>query len=392
MSLTIVSIPVRSKQIRRGQCRTETAVNETDSIRIHWNGLETQNSPIGPENAMPEPTIQWRRVSPGDGDVSIPWNAPVEVLGWTLAFGEVESRDEAIAPVVEGETACDGDGNVDVDGTTSGGNVDSIWVEVAWLAGESQRMCYSRRTRTEDLLVSPVPPIHHAECPYGPARHRCRHGRIKFTATKVSQMHKVETAYLECMRGTQPRGNPLKQTYGVIGPKRQRGRIKIESRKLKIEHINNKKAQDGETTHWIHACTMQPLGNASRDHQPSKHFRKAREMRGTTGAHNHGQDEALPYGSEGEEYDRRRVNEVETTDGAHIGDRECEATILCGFEADLVLACKVHSRTLVKKMRGWYGKCHFQWTVHLAVGTKSREAHTFNWRQYIISTYQRHLG
>ena len=45
----------------------------------------------------------------------LPWNAPVEALGRTLAFGEVESGDEAIAPSVEGERACDGNGDQNSD-------------------------------------------------------------------------------------------------------------------------------------------------------------------------------------------------------------------------------------------------------------------------------------
>ena len=91
---------------------------------------------------MLKSTCRWKRVG----------NAPVEASGRTFAFGEVESGDEVIAPVVEGEMACDGNGdssgdngNVDVDSTTSGSNINLIQVKVAWLAGESQHVCYSRR-------------------------------------------------------------------------------------------------------------------------------------------------------------------------------------------------------------------------------------------------------
>ena len=65
------------------------------------------------------------------------------------------------------------------------------------------------------------------------------------------------------------------------------------------------------------------------------------------GPHSRGQDEP-PCGNEGEEYDRSRVNEVETTNGTHQGDREGETMILCGFEADLLLACEARSGTVVK--------------------------------------------
>ena len=100
-----------------------------------------------PKNGMLKPTVRWRRVSPGDGDVYVLWNAPIEALGRTFEFGQAESGVEAIAPIVEGETvegAGNGDGDRDgddgsVDGTTSG-DVDSKRVEVALLTGDSQHM------------------------------------------------------------------------------------------------------------------------------------------------------------------------------------------------------------------------------------------------------------
>ena len=75
---------------------------------------------------------------------------PVEALVQTFEFRLVESAGEAIAPSVEGERAGDGDGNQDgdicgVDGTMSGSSVDSIRVNKALLAVESQYMCQSRR-------------------------------------------------------------------------------------------------------------------------------------------------------------------------------------------------------------------------------------------------------
>ena len=58
-------------------------------------------------------TYRWRRVSINKIDVYLPWNVPVEALGQTFEFGEVESRDKAIAPSLEGEIAGDGDGDGD---------------------------------------------------------------------------------------------------------------------------------------------------------------------------------------------------------------------------------------------------------------------------------------
>ena len=149
-------------------------------------------------------------------------------------FGEAESGGDAIAPGAEDETACDGDGDgssgdgdVDVDGTTSGGNVDLIQVEVAQLAGESQHVCYSRRTQTEDLLVLPVPPIHHAERPYRPARHQRQRGRLKIKSINVSQTGKVEMTHQICTCTMQPHGNTSRHCLEVYRPKHQHGCIKI---------------------------------------------------------------------------------------------------------------------------------------------------------------------
>ena len=80
------------------------------------------------------PTSQWKRVSVNDIDVYLPRNTPVEASGQTFAFGEAQSRVEAIAPGAEGETAegaGDGGGDRDGydrdgDGMASGSNVNSM--------------------------------------------------------------------------------------------------------------------------------------------------------------------------------------------------------------------------------------------------------------------------
>ena len=96
----------------------------------------------------------------------VPLNAPIETASRTFAFGRLESGEEAIAPRdVEGDGDRDGDdgGVGDLDGTTSGGNVDSKRVKAALLAGDSQRMRQNRRTRNGDLPMSSMPPIRLAE-------------------------------------------------------------------------------------------------------------------------------------------------------------------------------------------------------------------------------------
>ena len=83
----------------------------------------------------------------------------------------------AIVPDVEGEKACDSDDDPDgdvggVDGTTSGGSVDSIQVNEALLAMESQYMRQTRRTPDNDSPMSSEPPIRHPDHPYGNVRRR----------------------------------------------------------------------------------------------------------------------------------------------------------------------------------------------------------------------------
>ena len=167
------------------------------------------------EIATPKHAICWKRVSDGDGDVYAPWHAPVKTLGRTLAFGEVESAEKAIAPSVEGERAGDGDGgrngddrdggqDGDVDGATSGSSIDSNRVNAALLAGDSQHMHYSRRKRDGNSPVSSWPPTNPTDHPYRGIRCRWRCRRIKSIPAKVSQTLKVEKTYLQRANATQP--------------------------------------------------------------------------------------------------------------------------------------------------------------------------------------------
>ena len=84
-------------------------VNEMEIIRTRRKMSETQNSPVAHETRPPEPTIHWRKVSVEDIDVYVPWNAPIEALGRTLVFGQVESAGGWMTTDFEGEGAGDGD-------------------------------------------------------------------------------------------------------------------------------------------------------------------------------------------------------------------------------------------------------------------------------------------
>jgi len=215
----------------------ETAGNEAERVRTRRNGLTTRNSPNAIEIATPKPAGQWRKISIDDGDVYVPLNALIVVPSRRIVFGRAESRDEAIAPIVEGERAGDGDGSGygddgDVDGTTSGGSIDSMRVKATRLTRESQHERQSRRIRTGNLPMSSWPPIQHAERPHGLIRHRRRRGRLKIERINVSQTKQVKTTYLERTSATQPPGYDPNRAYGVVRPRRRRGRIKIEPRNV----------------------------------------------------------------------------------------------------------------------------------------------------------------
>jgi len=135
--------------------KTETAGNEAEHVRTHRNGSRTQNSPNAIDIATAKLPRRWRKVSIGGGDVYVPFNAPIAIPMRRIVFGRPESGDEAIAPSLEGERAGDGDGNGnrgdgddgDANGTTSGGDADSMRVEAALLAAKSQYMRYRPRSR-----------------------------------------------------------------------------------------------------------------------------------------------------------------------------------------------------------------------------------------------------
>ena len=106
--------------------------------------------------------------------------------------------------------------------------------------------------------MSSVPPTSPAERLYGLVRLRHRCGRVKPIPRKVSQTHKVEITYQMSASMAKPRGYPSKRCYGAHRTCRQCSRIKIVPRKLKIEHINNKTAQNGKMTYLGHGNAMQP--------------------------------------------------------------------------------------------------------------------------------------
>ena len=191
------------------------------------------------------------------------WNVPVEVLGQTLAFREVESGDEAIVPRdVEGERAGigvgDRDSDSDGDGMTSSGSVDSTQVNEALLAVKSQYTCYNQRVQDNDLPVLSGPPIRSTERPNGAVRCRQRHGRIKLEARKVNRTEMSGNVHLGCKRITQPPQNSSKcpeRLYGDVRRCHQCGRIKFAPR-------NISQTEKVEMTYLGCTGTAQPPANA----------------------------------------------------------------------------------------------------------------------------------
>ena len=125
-------------------------------------------------------------------------------------------------------------------------------------------MCWSQRKRTKYSPVSSGPPTKRSEHLYRPVKHLRRRGRIKVKPRNISQMRKVEKTYLQRIRITQPRRNNSNRAYGVIGPRHRRDQIKIKSVNFKIECLNDKTAREDGKTHLERIRTAQPPANDSK--------------------------------------------------------------------------------------------------------------------------------
>ena len=104
-------------------------------------------------------------------------------------------------------------------------------------------------------------PIRHANCPYGLVRPCRQCGRIKFVPIKVNTARKDETTYHGRASAAQPPVIDSKRAYRVIGLRRQHGRMKIETVKLKIKCLNDERGNNGERTYLGCTGTTQPPVN-----------------------------------------------------------------------------------------------------------------------------------
>ena len=89
----------------------DISANKTVNVRKCQTSSTPRNSPETRDIATAKPIGQWRKVSAGDREVYVLWNASIEASGQTFEFRQFESIEEAIVPKVEGKGAVSGDGD-----------------------------------------------------------------------------------------------------------------------------------------------------------------------------------------------------------------------------------------------------------------------------------------
>ena len=195
--------------------------------------LRTRNSPDTTEVERPEPPDRWKRVSAGDSDIYLPWNAPVEALvipSQKFVFGQVEGGDERTAAKTMERPG-------------------SAQIEAALLAEHSQHMRQGQNLQDKDFPVSSEPATKYPERLYGVSKCRRRRARTKMGAVKVRKAQGRETACLARARSAPPPENASKCCYGVYRPRRQCGQIKTVS-------IDTSRVLEGQNTYLGQANAM----------------------------------------------------------------------------------------------------------------------------------------
>ena len=134
-------------------------------------------------------------------------------------------------------------------------------------AASCRKSVYAPRPKNARVRLTSVVWATHpsAERPNGLVTWRRQRRRIKIASTKVSQSRKVELTHLERASAAQPLRNSSKhpeRRYGDVRRRRRRGRPKIGSVNVEIERVSAKIAQEDEMTHLGHARTAQPPQNA----------------------------------------------------------------------------------------------------------------------------------
>ena len=208
------------RDTRRAGTDAKTAENASKNVKMCQVRPRRPNSPCRIEIETAKRPEQWKHISDNGNNGYAPRNAPIEDLGTQnrkFVFGrfvEVLGSLEDVEASVEVEMAgskdeeCDGD----VDGTVSGGNIDSNRVEAARLAAKSQQTRNNAKTQRNDLPVSPGQPANPQMPCHGLPRTNRRRRTITFEPRNISQTRKVKITYLghaNAMRSMWRPGNQI---------------------------------------------------------------------------------------------------------------------------------------------------------------------------------------
>jgi len=204
--------------------------------------MRMQNSPDKPEIERPKRADRWTRVSAEDIDVYTPWDTPIKAsksASKILSLGR--SRTHTIAIALEGEMAGGSDDQNEVTvmmdevvvkaaQRAAATSTRNEWRRRCWLWRRC--MCYSSRSRRNNLPVSSWPPTNRAKRPYGVVRR----SRLKIERINVSQTHYSEMTYLAHAQLATPLGDASSQACGGVGPRGRHRRLKTRPTSVILAH------------------------------------------------------------------------------------------------------------------------------------------------------------
>ena len=192
------------RDTQRIETDAKTAENASKKVKTCQVRPRRPNSPCRVEIQTVKLPERRKQVSNHGNDEYAPQNMPIEDLETRIrkiVFGrnlEILESLEDIEASVEVEKDCgrDDDCDGDVDGTVSGGDIDSKQVEAARLTAESQQTRNNARIQQNDLPVSPGQPAHSRIPFHGVPRTSRRRRRISFEPINISRTRKVKITYL----------------------------------------------------------------------------------------------------------------------------------------------------------------------------------------------------
>ncbi|KIM57135.1 hypothetical protein SCLCIDRAFT_29081 [Scleroderma citrinum Foug A] len=236
--------------------------NHTDTFSVCTDAYTVGNATEMPANKMENVRTHRNQLETRNSPETHGIAMPKPIRQWrNIVFGRFESRDKPIAANVKSEKAGDGGGSRNgddggdggMDGTTSSGSIDSMRVEAALLAGESHPsdpQIVLSQTRKGEMTY------HGRAQAMQPLQTDSKHClKIEHMNNKTAQ--EVEMTHLKCIRTAQPPENASKHCYRDVWRRRCRGRIKIAP-------INVSQMQEVEETHLEHTNATQPPPNVSK--------------------------------------------------------------------------------------------------------------------------------